>query len=292
MKSLFRTPIELPPHEAGNAHLADGKGMPLFITDQQEASPRNSRLRELGSAPINAIINLLADVDSITPNRITAVSTLGVLATSLMVIRRPELAEKLLAPYIIFSVMDALDGNLARERQRRGEGELNDFGGLLDTGCDKVQEWAIFTALAMKAKNDGKSMAKWANLIAAATVTLPALERSNAEQNGFIVKEGGLGTRAFRAIQAGAGLKFGDKPGVLLAVGLSVAANNILTAMGRRKVARFGSSAKLFAGYKDSDDAPEFTKKKSFLLILLTGLAISGTSYLSAKEMLEKHRAS
>lgn len=101
-----------------------------------------SWLRPLVGKVADPLVNRLL-AWGVTPDTVTAVGTVGVVAASLGFYPRGEFLVGTLV-ITLFVLTDTIDGALARKR-----GTTSRFGAWLDSTCDRVADGAIFGALAL-----------------------------------------------------------------------------------------------------------------------------------------------
>ncbi len=129
----------------------------------------------------------------ITPNAITVVGTVGVVAASVVFLARGIWFTGALVIWA-FVMLDMLDGAVAR-----AGGLVTAFGGVLDSTCDRIADAAIFGALAWYFAEHGQ---RWLLLAALLCLVLGALTsyiRARAEAAGLTATVG-IAERAERLI--------------------------------------------------------------------------------------------
>lgn len=150
--------------------------------------------------PLTAAASRVLASARVTPNALTTLGLLAVLAVAwLIVVRRPFLAGLLLIPAV---VIDVLDGALAR-----ATGRVTAWGGFYDAVSDRVADGALLGAIAWAARDtDARLVA--AALIAMVAQFLVPYARAKAEAMGFDAASG-PGERAERVVVLIAGLVLG-----------------------------------------------------------------------------------
>lgn len=140
----------------------------------------------------------------VTPNALTAAGvTLCAAATVLVYFEyRNELLFFWLGAtiFVIGSVLDILDGALARQ-----SGRGTPFGAFIDSTTDRVSEGFMLGAIALVFHRDGNEIALAATIAAVAGSFLVSYTRARAEALG-LKGDVGIGSRAERVVVITAGL--------------------------------------------------------------------------------------
>jgi phosphatidylinositol phosphate synthase len=161
----------------------------------------------------------------ITPNAITVVGTLGVVAGALVFFTQGWWFTGTLVIWG-FVMFDMIDGAVAR-----AGGLVTPFGGVLDSTCDRIADAAVFGALAWYFAEHGQRWLLLAALLCLVLGSLTSYIRARAEAAGLSATVG-IAERAERLIivLVGTGLS-GDFIGVpyvqAVALWLLVAASTI-----------------------------------------------------------------
>lgn len=264
------------------SYTQNGKGEP----SEENVTARNSSARRATASPIDKLVTAIDEkAPFITPDHITEIGRWLVIGAAVRAVRKPDKPVLATTMYTVGSLLDTLDGSLARKKSSNNGQTTTVEGMLKDVRSDKVQEIITFGALSMIARRRGNHVAADNYAAAAMSAVLPALLRAHAESSGYIVAEGGIGTRVGRGILGGVGMAFNrhrDTSDILSAV---VATNNVITADGRRKVAARGEVA---SDYKGTDTSEKFRheariKRKALVPLSIAGAA-AGAYLLRRKE--------
>jgi CDP-diacylglycerol--glycerol-3-phosphate 3-phosphatidyltransferase len=129
----------------------------------------------------------------ITPNAITVVGTVGVVAGSVLFLARGIWFTGA-AVIWAFVMLDMLDGAVAR-----AGGLTSAFGGVLDSTCDRIADGAIFGALAWYFAEHGQRWLLLASLLCLVLGALTSYIRARAEGAGLNATVG-IAERAERLI--------------------------------------------------------------------------------------------
>lgn len=152
----------------------------------------NIHARDAISKAINPLGLRLARA-GITPNVITVIGTVGVVASALIFFTRGQWFTGALLCWA-FVMLDMVDGAVAR-----AGGKTSGFGGVLDSSCDRIADAAIFGSIGWYfALHDQR----WMLLAALLCLVLGALTsyiRARAEGAGFTCTVG-IAERAERLI--------------------------------------------------------------------------------------------
>lgn len=220
-------------------------------SDDEPVTARNSSVRAVSTGPLSKFVRLAHKrFPKLTASDITQWSKRTVEASALLAMVNPDKPGAATLGHIIGSVGDALDGAWAREM---GEDSLD--GALEDVQADLEQQIVEFAALSVIARRRGNKVAAVNYALAAMTTPLSSLTRAEAESKGYIVGEGGMGTRVGRAVLAGAGIRFNKYRDVSDIISAMAAAGNINTVLERHDVVEKGPDSKYYVG---GDDDPEF----------------------------------
>jgi CDP-diacylglycerol--glycerol-3-phosphate 3-phosphatidyltransferase len=144
----------------------------------------------------------------ITPNAITVVGTIGVVAGALVFFTQGWWFTGTLVIWA-FVMFDMVDGAVAR-----AGGLVTPFGGVLDSTCDRIADAAVFGALAWYFAEHGQRWLLLASLLCLVLGSLTSYIRARAEAAGLTATVG-IAERAERLIivLVGTGLS-GDFIGV------------------------------------------------------------------------------
>jgi CDP-diacylglycerol---glycerol-3-phosphate 3-phosphatidyltransferase len=162
----------------------------------------------------------------ITPNVLTAIGFLGVIAAGLLIVERQWFAAGLV--YVTFSLADSLDGTLARY-----QGTASRFGAFLDSTLDRAAEGVILGALGITLGQDGSEWALGACFVALTASFLVSYSRARSEGLGIDSNKGGLMGRPERLVLTGAGIFMAPLGSVLEVSILVLAALSLMTATQR-----------------------------------------------------------
>lgn len=185
----------------------------------------NLRVRPAVGRVVDPVAGALLKA-GVTPDAVTVAGTLGVVASSLLLLARGEF---LLGTVAVTAcvVTDLLDGAMARRR-----GTSSAFGAWLDSTCDRVADAAVLGALVWWFTGSGDDRATAAAaLLALVAGNLVSYAKARAEGLGMRC-DVGLAERAERLIivLAGTALVGLGAPDVVLAVALwALAAASVVT---------------------------------------------------------------
>lgn len=210
---------------------------------------RNSAARKISAGPRDRISVLIDQkAPGVTPSHLTKWGKRLVEAGSALAIARPNRPAVATTLYTVGSLLDTLDGSLARQK-----GEDGAEGMVEDVQADLEQQIVALAALSVIARRRGNKVA--AANFAAATMTMPlsALSRAQAESQGFIVAEGGIGTRVGRAILGGIGMGFNKHRDVSDIVSATLVSSTANTVNERRSVIKHGTDSRYCKGVKDDE---------------------------------------
>lgn len=253
---------------------------------RREVTTRNSTARRATASPVDKLVTAIDEkLPFITPDHLTEAGKALVLGAAVRAVKRPDKPALPTAMYTIGSLLDTLDGALARKKAGADGLDTTTEGMLKDVRSDKIQEIITFGALSMIARKRGNNVAADNYAAAAASAVLPALARAHAESSGFIVAEGGIGTRVGRGILGGVGMAFNRHQNVSDILGAVVATNNAVTTHGRYRVSKLGPAA---SDYMGVDTSGKFMHEASIKRKALVPLAAAG---LAAGAVLLKRRS-
>jgi CDP-diacylglycerol---glycerol-3-phosphate 3-phosphatidyltransferase len=162
----------------------------------------------------------------ITPNSITVVGTIGVVAGSVEFLARGWWLTGT-AIVVAFVLLDLVDGAVAR-----AGGHASVFGGVLDSSCDRIADSAIFGALVWYFAEHGQRWMLLAAVLCLALGSLTSYIRARAEAAGLTATVG-IAERAERliAVLVGTGFTGLHVPYILaVALWLLVAASAVTVA--------------------------------------------------------------
>ncbi len=162
----------------------------------------------------------------VTPNVLTAIGFLGVIASGLLILERQWFAAGLV--YVTFSLADSLDGTLARY-----QGTTSTFGAFLDSTLDRAAEGVILGALGITLGQDGSHWALGACFVALTASFLVSYSRARSEGLGIDSNKGGLMGRPERLVLTGAGIFMAPLGSVLEVSIFVLAALSLMTAVQR-----------------------------------------------------------
>lgn len=129
----------------------------------------------------------------VTPNTITIIGTIGVLAGSLVFLSQGWWFTGTMVVWG-FVMLDILDGAVAR-----AGGTSSAFGGVLDSSCDRVADAAVFGSLAWYFARHDQRWMLLASLLCLVLGTLTSYIRARAEGAGLTATVG-IAERAERLI--------------------------------------------------------------------------------------------
>jgi CDP-diacylglycerol---glycerol-3-phosphate 3-phosphatidyltransferase len=128
----------------------------------------------------------------ITPNQLTAAGFSMNVVAGVLIYERMWIAAT--AVFVLGSVLDILDGALARARER-----FSPFGSFLDSTTDRLSEGVILGAIALVLADDGETFALACVFVALVSSFLISYTRAKAESLG-VKGEAGLMARAERIV--------------------------------------------------------------------------------------------
>lgn len=241
-----------------------------------EATARNGTARQIFAKPIAATVDIIdRKFPQVTPDHITMLGEQLVKSSVILAALRPEKAALPTTLYTVGSVLDALDGSLARKKGQDNGGTTVE-GMLKDVKADKRQEITTFLALSVIARRRGNDVAANNYAIATATTALSALFRAEAEASGQIVAEGGIGTRVGRGVLGGIGLGLNGHRDLSDIISAVVATGNVNTVMERRHVCDNGGASPYSVGLNTDKTFREHgeIRRKALLPLAASGVAL------------------
>lgn len=236
---------------------------------------RNSAAREITSGPFGKAAEFINEkFPDVTSDDITRIGKRMVEASVALATANPDHPVLPTAMYTVFNMLDGVDGAHARLR-----GEDGSKGMIEDVRSDLEAQLATLGGLAIIAMRRGNKVAAANYALAAMLTPLSAATRAEAESQGLIVAEGGMGTRVGRSIVAGAGMAFNryrDISDILSSMLVSATADTVLQ---RRDVVRNGTDSKYCIG---TDYRPEFMndaklREQAIMPYVEAGFAVGST---------------
>jgi phosphatidylinositol phosphate synthase len=152
----------------------------------------------------------------VTPDAITIVGTVGVVASALVFFPRGEFFVGTLLIWA-FVMLDMVDGAVARAG---GTGSV--FGAVLDSSCDRIADAAVFTTIAWFYAEHGQRWMLLAALLCLVLGSLTSYIRARAEGVGLNATVG-IAERAERLIIVLVGTGLSDFPGLHVPYVLAIA---------------------------------------------------------------------
>ncbi len=168
----------------------------------------------------------LVDASRVTPNVVTLIGFLGVCASAALAIDRLWVPAALV--FVVFGLVDSLDGTLARY-----QGTESEFGAFWDSTLDRLAEGVIIGAIGVVMAQDGR---EWFVAAAFAALTgsfMVSYARARAEGLGVEGISAGLMGRPERLVLIGTGLFLGSVGDVLPVILVILAAVSLMTAFHR-----------------------------------------------------------
>jgi phosphatidylglycerophosphate synthase len=196
---------------------------------------RNSQARELTTGPATKLASWIHGKEPrLKPSHITHAGKRIVEAASVLALARPDHPVLPTTIYTFGSVLDGLDGAFARFLgQDSADGEKEDIK------ADLEQQLAALAAVGGIALRRGNMVAASNYAVALMTTALVSASRAEAESKGFIVAEGGIGTRLGRGVTVGVGMGLNRYQDAADIVSATLAAGNVNTILERRHVAKY-----------------------------------------------------
>ena len=246
----------------------------------EEPSARNSFMRKLVADPVDTVVDFIDEnLPFVEPDHLTIVGTLLVLDAARRAIKDPDHPLMAVIEFTIGSLIDILDGALARKKLERTGKDSGIRGVLIDTLLDRVQEVTSLLALWYIAEERDDRVAANNFLAGAMTATLPSVMRAKAETKGVLVAETSLGGRVPKAIETGAAYLFNKQEKMLALLGATILTNNLNTAADRREAIKKGSKSDHFRGRDDTEESKRVARIKEKAL---TGVGVGGAAVAAA----------
>ena len=134
----------------------------------------------------------------VSPDVVTMVGTIGVLAASVGLLARGKLVEATVV-ITVCCLLDVLDGSMARAR-----GQTSRFGALLDSTMDRIADGALFGSLAWWLLINDERLLAVVALVCLVGALIVSYVKARAEGLGFSC-EVGIAERMERLINIGIG---------------------------------------------------------------------------------------
>jgi hypothetical protein len=255
--------------------------------DKEHNTGRNSRLREIASAPATSIAKRLVDL-GITADQVTVVGGIGRVATAIWALHENQKPKKervspwiLLSSATLFALFDWIDGSVAREQQRRGA-PATDHGAKLDGLVDSVVTVVDNLTQARLCHIKKDYLGEFLAYSTAITSRWPAIARKIAELAGKSVEEfkknNPIGNHVGRSV---AGVLVDTFPS-LNRLNVAVVASNIVSTADRLHVAQDDTLPKTL-NLEEQQKANEM-KNLYIGVVAVTGLAVAGGYLLNRKK--------
>lgn len=241
-------------------------------------SARNSDARKIASGPMSILAEKIdRNFPKIQPDHLTLLGLGMVVGANIAILKNPN---KTLVPttvYTIGSLIDGLDGSLARLKAKESNQKTSTRGMLFDLWADKLQEVLTMSTLSHTARKRQNNVSADNYKIAAISTPLSALTRAYAESLGYVVSEGGMGTRVTRGILGGVGMALNKHQDVSDIISVSIASGNVITSSQRLSVGLLGEKSEHVRGKNTSEDFKNAgkIKYKSLIPLALASLATS-----------------
>lgn len=243
---------------------------------QEEISTRNSVFRQIFAEPIDKLVKYLgANFPKLQADHLTETGIALVITADTLACIFPDNPVWPTAIYTIGSIFDGIDGSFERNKHPERDANSEIEGMLKDTRTDKFEELYTFGILSYIARRRGNNFAANCYAIATMTTVFPSLFRAKAESQGFIVAEGGIGTRQGRGILGGVGIGLNKQRKISNVVSTTVAVSNIITTKNRQEVVQYGSKTSQFRGTVDNKD---FLKAANVRKVKLIPYAVAGVA--------------
>lgn len=227
-------------------------------SEETTDNARNSHARQASAGPIGNVATFINEnAPGISPGDVTKWGKRLVVSAAGLAMARPDKPVLATTIYTVGSLFDSFDGSLAREK-----GEDSDDGMIEDVEADLEQQIVTFAALCLIAQRRHNKVAAANYALAAMTTSLSALTRAEAEAQGYIVAEGGMGTRLGRGILGGVGMGLNKHRDLSDIVSATVASANINTVLERRDVVQHGADSKYCVGQNDDPKFKEQAEKR------------------------------
>lgn len=212
--------------------------------NEEITTARNSTARQVSAGPLARLAELVDEkAPGIEPDHVTTVGKLMVEFSAALAAIKPDHPVVPTVLYTAGSMFDAFDGSLARQKGRDGiEGMIK------DVRADLEQQIATLGALSAIAMRRGNRVAATNYALATMLTPLSALTRAQAEAQGLIVAEGGMGTRVGRGILGGVGMGMNRHRDASDIVSAMLAAGTANTVTERRDVVQKGIDSKYYVG--------------------------------------------
>jgi phosphatidylglycerophosphate synthase len=252
-------------------------------TPPEAATTRNSLGRRLIAKPVGKFVTYLADTfPELQPDDLTDWGEYMVIGADVLALKFPDHPIWPTVLFTIGSLFDSADGALDREiRSRDGssptiEGEIN------DAKADKLEEIFTFAALSLIARKRGNNFASKFYALATMTSVMTAVYRADAESHGFIVAEGGVGTRQGRGILGGIGIAFNKQSNISELASATVAVSNLITSRQRLDVIKNGDKSPYYKGAIDNTSLMEAAKVRRMAILphATGGILVGGALFL------------
>ena len=137
------------------------------------------------------LVRVLRD-SRVTPNQLTALGFSLTILSAVLIFEASYIAAA--AVFLIGSIIDILDGALARSR-----GQATIFGAFIDSTTDRISEGAVLCAVTLVLAREGETWAVAAVFVALVSSFLVSYTRARAEALGLEGKAGLMG-RAERVV--------------------------------------------------------------------------------------------
>jgi len=208
---------------------------------------RNSKAREVTAGPFGKAASLLHRVNpDLRSSAITAWSERTVRFAANLLLMDPDHPLLATALFTGGGLGDGLDG-----RHAELTGQVSRQGMEDDIRADLRQQTDVFQALARTAYRRGNMVAASNYALAEMLTPLSAYYRAEAESQGMIVAEGGMGTRVWTAILAGAGMQFNRHQDISDILSGMIVAAKVNTIEERRDVIKHGEASDYCLGVKE-----------------------------------------
>ncbi len=246
-----------------------------------ETSARNGLARKLATDPVNKLVSLIDQkAPYITPDHLTMAGETLVEASVLYVAAKPN---KVVVPTILYtagSLLDGLDGSLARLKSQSTGGSTTVEGMIKDVRADKRQEIVTLTGLSLIARQRNNNVAANNYAVGAMTTVLSALFRAKAETNGHLSPEDAFGSRVVTGILGGVGLALNKHQDISDILSASVVTGKVNTSLQRRDVAKQGQDSPYSQGINTDPEFAEHAKirHKALIPLAAAGMVLGGAA--------------
>lgn len=252
-------------------------------TPTEAATTRNSLARRLIAKPVGKIATYLADTfPELRPDDLTDWGKKLVIGADVFALIFPDHPILPTISFTIGSLFDSADGALDRE-QRSRDGSIPTIEGMIkDATTDKLEEVITFAALSLIARKRGNNFASKFYALATMTSVMTAVYRADAESHGFIVAEGGVGTRQGRAALGGIGIAFNRQSNISELTSATVAVSNLITSRQRLDVVKNGDKSLYYKGTNDDPSSTEAAKVRRMAILphATGGILVGGVLFL------------